>query len=302
MRKEILKFFFSIILLFAFSYCSGPGTSSASFLKIGIGAKSAGMSDAFSAVADDPSTIYWNPAGVAKLSEKEIAVMHNEWLANIKHNFLGYIHPLNKFSLGLGCIFLSMDPIPLTEDSWITTKSFTTYSYAIMLNFSRREKYFLWGANLKFVQEKIYRYVSSAYGVDIGTIYQLKNIGLDLGLSVLNIGTQMKFLSESDRLPLEVRLGTAYHLKKEILVAFDISQPVDNNTILQLGLHCLPFSFLSLCAGYKYKLGGNDIEGFGFSAGVGIRWKWVVFDYAFVPFGVLGQTHKIFLSFKLGKK
>ena len=54
------------------------GTSGGNFLKIGIGARAVGMGEAFVAVANDPSAIYWNSAGVASLIRSELAVSHTE--------------------------------------------------------------------------------------------------------------------------------------------------------------------------------------------------------------------------------
>jgi len=301
---RILLFTFYFFLLFTSSYAGGPGTAAGAFLKIGVGAKSVAMGEASTAVANDASAIYWNPAAVSKLSQKEISLMHNVWLAGINHDFLGYVHPFSRFNFGIAVILLTMEPIPLTtmETTWLTTENFTANSNAVLLNFSRKEKYFLWGLNLKFVQEKIYNYSASAYAVDLGALYYWQKFGLDLGLSVRNVGTQMKFIEESDPLPLEVRLGASHYLlKKKLMIGFDISQPIDNKTGLHLGLQYQLVNFLLLRLGYKYKFGGNDIEGTGLSAGIGVNWKMLSFDYAFVPFGTLGDTHRISMSFRFGK-
>ncbi|MGD1047919.1 MAG: hypothetical protein ABR899_04115, partial [Candidatus Krumholzibacteriaceae bacterium] len=42
------------------------GTFSAQFLKIGPSARAAGMGSAFTAVANDATSIYWNPAGMVE--------------------------------------------------------------------------------------------------------------------------------------------------------------------------------------------------------------------------------------------
>ena len=49
------------------------GTSSATFLRIGVGARAEGMGEAFVAVANDPSAVFWNPAGLASLQRRENA-------------------------------------------------------------------------------------------------------------------------------------------------------------------------------------------------------------------------------------
>jgi hypothetical protein len=302
--KKILIVNFFIILFIPFSYGGGPGTTGASFLKIGIGAKSAAMGEAFTAVANDVSAIYWNPSAVGKLSQKEVAVMYNKWIAGINHEFLGYIHPFNNYSVGIGCIFMNMEPIPYTtiETTWLSNKSFTAYSYAVLVNFSKKKNNLFFGTNLKFIQEKIYDYSASAYALDFGLLYNVVKTKLDLGMSLLNIGTPIKFKDEADMLPLEIRVGSAYYFKEKIIIGFDISQSIDNNPELHCGMQYLPFSFIAFRAGYKYKIGGNDIERTGVSVGVGICYKIITLDYAFVPFGTFGDTHKVFLSFKFGKE
>src|SRR5437016_158316 len=64
------------------------GTSSATFLRIGVGARAEGMGETFVAVANDPSAIYWNPAGLASLQRTEIAESHVEWPAQISYDHL----------------------------------------------------------------------------------------------------------------------------------------------------------------------------------------------------------------------
>ena len=55
---------------------SDSGTTTAQFLKLGVGARAIGMGEAYSAIADDPTAIYWNPAGLAAVSEHSVSLMH----------------------------------------------------------------------------------------------------------------------------------------------------------------------------------------------------------------------------------
>lgn len=91
MTKSIL----AILLVYcaAYSYAA-PGETTANFLKLGIGARALGMGEAFSAVADDASAVYWNPAGLAQLGRQEAVLMHAEHVEEIHLEFLGYAFPL----------------------------------------------------------------------------------------------------------------------------------------------------------------------------------------------------------------
>jgi len=72
------------------------GTCVGQFLKIGAGARACGMGEAFCAVANDVNAIYWNPAGLMQVKEKEATFMHNEWLYDLKYEFLAYCEPTTR--------------------------------------------------------------------------------------------------------------------------------------------------------------------------------------------------------------
>src|SRR5258706_11148153 len=72
------------------------GTSSGTFLRIGIGARAAGLGESFVAVANDPSAIYWNPAGLASLLRKEIAVSHIDWPGDVNYEHVTAVLPVRK--------------------------------------------------------------------------------------------------------------------------------------------------------------------------------------------------------------
>src|SRR5512140_3342709 len=68
---------------------SKRGTTAAPFLTIGQGARALGMGSAFVAVADDPSAMYWNPAGIADLNGVNVVVEHTNWIADLQYEYLG---------------------------------------------------------------------------------------------------------------------------------------------------------------------------------------------------------------------
>ena len=63
------------------------GTTAANFLEIGIGSASGGMGEAYVAVANDLSAVYWNPAGLSSLKGVGIQFMIQPWVVNINTIF-----------------------------------------------------------------------------------------------------------------------------------------------------------------------------------------------------------------------
>jgi len=52
------------------------------------------MGESFCAVADDINALYWNPAGIAQINERQATFMYSDWLEEIKYNYLAYFHPM----------------------------------------------------------------------------------------------------------------------------------------------------------------------------------------------------------------
>ena len=97
------------------------GTAGAQFLKIGTGARAVGMGEAFVAVADDASAIWWNPAGVARITmsgESHLTLNHSTWPAQISHEFFGYAFTYRSLpgAYALSSTVLQMDPIPVRTE------------------------------------------------------------------------------------------------------------------------------------------------------------------------------------------
>lgn len=70
------------------------GTSGAQFLKIGPGARPAGMGEAFAGVADDIHSVYYNPAGLANLRRVEAAAMHESRFQGVNYDFAAVSVPM----------------------------------------------------------------------------------------------------------------------------------------------------------------------------------------------------------------
>lgn len=95
-------------------FCSGK--YAAEFLNISVGARVLGIGGAFVSVANDVSCIYWNPAGLIQLKNREISFMYSRTFeAEMNHCFLGYVHPTRLGQFGISVIYLNVEKIPDTK-------------------------------------------------------------------------------------------------------------------------------------------------------------------------------------------
>ena len=122
------------------------------------------------------------------------------------------------------------------------------------------------------------------------------NEKLNIGLVVQNLGTTLKYITEECQLPLNIKIGTAYRPINNLILVLDTTLPSDNE--LRIGLGGEYNYKINNTIGVSSRIGYNtitkDISGLkGISAGLGAKYRNYLIDYAFVPYGDLGLTHKI---------
>jgi len=317
-----LSLFFAISFLFVSTSSAGifskqrAGTTGATFLKIEAGARPVAMGGAFVAVADDANTTYWNPAGLAQIEEREITAMHNEWLEGIRYEFLGYVQPIKseRRSQGFGISAMALYTTGLEERTTETIEpegTFGAYDIAVAGAYACEVgKGVSIGANVKLIQQTLEDETAWSGAIDLGLLYRLPRPGrgLRLGFAVQNIGPGIKFIKESDPLPLNLKGGIAKtfelrSIKSQVTLAFDVNAPIDNVPNGHFGTEFVygKMKDIELAARVGYKTSTiSDLNALsGLSTGVGFLWKRMALDYVWVPYGDLGNTHRISLTIKL---
>ena len=92
------------------------GTAGAQFLKIGPGARVDSLGGAFGAIANDVTTIYWNPAGLSQLKKTSFSDTHTIWLADVRYNYFAFATPIEKVgTLGASVTFLNVPDTQITN-------------------------------------------------------------------------------------------------------------------------------------------------------------------------------------------
>jgi hypothetical protein len=296
------------------------GTSSATFLRIGVGARAVAMGEAFVAVANDPSAVYWNPAGLASLQRRELSVSHVQWPADVQYEHLTLLLPSHRLG---GSIALQLGVLGTNIDETTELQPYgtgRTFSYSDVLAgvaFSRRwTDKLLVGTGIKFVREDLGSQVGGptthAFLFDVGSIYYLGLGSVRIATSLTNFGSSLRpsgsYTSPYDGSsaqydafdpPLMFRYGVAFEPlendNQRLTTAFEVSQPADNEQLVKAGAEWLYKGTFALRSGYNFRADALKL-----SAGAGFTGEFGglrgAFDYAYTDGGFLGAVHRMSLG------
>lgn len=275
------------------------GTRAMTFLKIGVGAEAMSMGESQVAATDNLYASYWNPAGLTRVKKPQLALMHNEWFAGINHEFVGFALPLGSVgTVGVSSSYLSFGELQGRDREGNETTIFRPYDLAVILSYARSlGSAFAVGTNAKFLREQIADESGTGIAFDFGALYTFSDTPLAIGFNAQHLGPRVQFVEEAFGLPVTFRLGVAYKLWNDALtLTTDIIRPSDNHIAAGVGAEYSIGNILHLRTGYKYQLGGNDLGAIsGLAGGFGLTLLRFQLDYALVPFGVLGLTHRFSL-------
>jgi hypothetical protein len=155
------------------------------------------------------------------------------------------------------------------------------------------------GLTGKLINAKIDDVSANAYAADLGALYTASE-RVQLGASLVNMGSQLKFISEGDSLPMAFKLGGAYQSNSHYLVSAEGVYEKNGLASFHTGAEWRPIEMVSLRAGYRT----DTIKGLsplaGFSTGVGLHVWGQEFAYAWTPYGDLGDTQYFSLLIHFG--
>lgn len=336
MKFKIILFT-SVFMVFTISLTaqdiSKRGTTVAQFLKISQGARATSMGSAFVAVADDPSTIFWNAAGLARLQNNGVLFDHTQWIADTRYNFLAGALNLGNFGT-IGVSFISSDiadmNVTTVDNPNGTGESFTVSDVAVSLAWAiNLTDNFSIGFNPKVVSQSIWKMSATAFAVDMGVLYNTPFKGVTLGMSITNFGSKMEMQGQSSvilvdldeensgnndkipanlstdkwDLPLTFKFGVSYTPiisdNHKLIMAVEASHPNDNYESVNFGGEYTFNNVFSIRGGYKSMFLDDSEESF--TLGAGIRQNMVGnisirFDYSYSDFGRLSDVQKFSLS------
>lgn len=335
MYKSFVLFILTVITSAMFAQnnfrenVSKRGTTAASFLEIGVGARALGMGGAFTAMADDPSTMYWNVAGISKLNQSGIFFNHTEWIANTNFDYLSGVFQLGQYgAIGVSITALTTDDMDVTtvENPDGTGQTFGVGDYAISVGYALRlTDDFAIGFNPKIIHQFIWDMTATGLAIDVGVHYNTPFKNVTLGFALTNFGSKMQMNGDNARvlydidpnrtgnndrvtalletnswaLPLNFKIGLMYHAlnseQHQAYFAVDAQHPNNDYESVNAGFEYVFNKRFALRAGYQNLFLDESEESFTLGAGLNYPIVGNVmfrFDFAYADFGLLENVQK----------
>ncbi len=328
MKKIILTLLVAALLVLPMSVFAEPfgktGTAALQFLKLGVDARAIGMGEAYTAVTDDISSVYWNPAGLAPAFDNQAFFSHTEWPANIMHEFAAASYTNGVSTWAIFGSVLHMDDMEVTDEETFgpTGETFTNSDMAFGLSYAQQfTSKFSAGGTVKYLRQNLYEYSINSYSFDLGSMYNTGWNNVKIGMALRNFGPDVKYrvdddgdgqydedpydlldndgdgLIDEDGPELESKIPMSFSLG----ISGDIMRTDTSHWIASLQLDNVIDRMETWNVGTEYKLGniffraGYQInyDTNGFSAGIGwqVPTRFAIFnvDYAYTDMGYLAE-------------
>ena len=266
----------------------------------GATARAVAMGYTYVGVAEGSAALFWNPAGLSGLKVPETALHHNFGLGNSIQEIGVFGCPAGEWGGFAGSLSYVFNGFFLGYDAQGNkTGLYSAGDVGGSLGWGKQ-----WmpglslGAAVKFNQQNLASQSYSIFAADLGLLWNPVST-LQFGAAYTNLGEQVadSFLASG------FRMGASYTFDvgkdDQFLLAVSSELQTGGISRLNVGGEDTLFHFLALSAGYQANLTDPGLAGLtGLTAGAGIRAEHFLLDYAFVPYGGLGSTHRLSLTYQ----
>ena len=231
MRKIMILLFILIILAGITQQSFAVSEAAVLFLMISPGARPASMGEAFVALADDATAVFWNPAGLAYQYGREITIMHTPWLPGLAddmfYDFLAYRQDIEGVgTVGINVVYINLGEQQGMDEFGNPTDKFISNEFAIAASYGTTVTNNLAvGVGLRFIKSNLAPFGAgkergegkgSSFAFDVGLLYKFPfwNKKLSWGMNISNMGPKIAYIdvSQADPLPTNLKTGLAYKI------------------------------------------------------------------------------------------
>lgn len=309
MYKFISVIFINILILYWGSAPTiiaqeGDGGHAGAFLRIGAGVRPLSMGGAFTAVSDDITAAYWNPAGLDQLNSIQLMGMYSLLTLDRQLNYAAIAFPVGSVgTLGLNWLNLAVNNIDGRDAVGNPTGDFSDSEHAFYLSYGKSIGDILFfGGSIKLLMHSLAQNRATGYGGDVGLLFKPFKF-LSLGVNLQDISSAIKWDTNSrlvETFPRTLRAGIALRplSNSSFTMAFDIEKNEKETEKLHGGIEISPFKQFAIRAGYN-----NGT----FSAGGSIKVP-IANNSLDIAYGIFNDVvdispiHRVSLLIEFGKK
>lgn len=281
---------------------NAEGTAAASFLKLPVDARSAGLGEAVAGDAHGAMALFQNPAGLAANKTAAFGYGHAALLEEISYDVLGAAVPAGRAGVvGAGAQYLKYGSFASLDNTGAAAGSLSPRDSAVALGYGLDlADGFLAGVTVKSLNSKISGSASTSV-LDLGLL--LNDDVVSMGFTAQNMGKGLKFNKEASPLPVNLKFGVSVRYLEDWQWVADFNFPKDGPAWVAAGAE-YAFKFneaWALLGRAGYNTAAADTKGLnGLALGFGLARENLSFDYAFRTLGLLGGTHHLGLTYRLG--
>ncbi len=289
---------------------SAGGESGMIFMRLSPDARGNSLAGSIIGNVDTLSSLVWNPAGLAKMTKKNVQFSYTRWIADMNHIYLAYGMPLVKIKYGkiaTSLVFFSQGLLDQTTGLDTDLSGLDSYDLSLTVGYGKTFGSAQIGGSLHYITSKILGESLSGMALDFGTQYAFdKKKRYKAGFVLKNVG----FNTMSESMPMLVQLGFgAKFLQASDIILANISGDyvvAEQDMIVRLGMEYGIKKMVFLRAGYKYESGSSTLGGVkGLTLGIGGNFKPAIdfvktfnADITWIPVGELGNS----VQFTIGAK
>lgn len=328
--KRAIVIAFSILLLFSIGSAQVKlAQTGAQFLSVDSDAKAGGMAGALTTIEMNSASVFFNPAGMARSSSRfDVMFSQNQWIADISYNaFSAAFNPAGgKYGI-FAASLVSVDYGEIqgtqrwdNEQGYVDTEILVPSAYALGLGYAMAlSDKFAVGGHIKYVglnygksvypdeddisvPDTVKSHLAYSTAFDFGTIYRTGWKSLAFGMTVRNFSNEVTFESEGFQLPLTFTLGISMDMldlirdpgtgSSQLVMSIDALHYRSHAEQIRVGVEYKPLKVLSIRGGYMTANDENDL-----SFGLGVEALGINIDYAYEPFGRLGDVQRMTARF-----
>ena len=226
------------------------------------------MGDAFTAVANDVTTIFYNPAGLTNLNNFVFNFNHTDWIVNSSIISGAIATPFGRNgAIGLSIVKFDTEDFEETTvvDPEGTGRMIDAGDVALALAYAiQLTDNLSFGFKGQYLEEKIDIDKATAITADFSTYYKTGFRDLTLAMIMKNFGPEAKFLSDKFKLPLYFNINTAMSIVGSTgspfqwLVSVESAFATDYRDRYHLGTEMWIADMIALRGGYKFYYDTDD--------------------------------------------